>query len=603
MPVDNVTGTETTPTNTDLQSLLSLAEQHLQKSEIDQALLLIDQLMARSDVPADLAVGLADLVQKITGDTEKTTTYLNRCLDLGVDPLVVLHRLGLLCHPETPTETSPATVLCRHLQARRLGKGSTVEPACLDQVAPTILLRAIETTAALQLPVESIRLMLALSRRGIKVDQRAWARIFSDFNRYLLVGGANGAIAQLQREIEELLAVADRAELRYLQAAVAFFCEELAEPDEIWRRQAGVGDSRVSFIMSICMWGEAFVQTALQRLLPSLMAPGNLEALSHDGIPVIQIYTSAADLMRMSSTPVIQSLRRQAGVRISILPDAMVAAGHSSEFHLEPGYINLGLTYSISGRRALRLGATLGIANADWIYAPGSLGGAAALMSGERSMVLGNIIAMDRRRMEELGLLTNDADGSRLVPDWSRFRQCFGSRIANSQIRYGVNAYNDPLNPVYIAVGDSLQEYNICPTPLLMKPSMIERAPVMTLTGPDNLVAGYALQGLDIETYAAYCCDPKTCLVLGAEEPHRLGTELAACDFRGLPQLILRSVAWVVGINPNPEFLAWVFEQPVTYPCSDQQSPPNAQSVMSEVASVVRAQPQGCCRRFSSQPH
>ena len=104
-------------------------------------------------------------------------------------------------------------------------------------------------------------------------------------------------------------------------------------PAEAPRRMPGVaaatdgraGATRLPLMMTTAVWGDWFIGMLLDVNLPTLLAPGNLPALSRRCAIHYVLFTRSADRERLERAPEIEAMRRYMTIEIRLLADADLA--------------------------------------------------------------------------------------------------------------------------------------------------------------------------------------------------------------------------------------------------------------------------------------
>lgn len=137
---------------------------------------------------------------------------------------------------------------------------------------------------------------------------------------------------------------------------------------------APAGDVRPTLI-SLVIWGEAFIEKCLRLDLASLLAPGNIPALAERGSVMFDIFTAEQDQEQLLSAPVFRQIQRLAEVRVTAIPDTLIAHP-KSEATPDPARWTLAGAQYTSAIAARHLDADFVFVGAGNIYSESFLSGA-----------------------------------------------------------------------------------------------------------------------------------------------------------------------------------------------------------------------------------
>ena len=171
----------------------------------------------------------------------------------------------------------------------------------------------------------------------------------------------NGARA---RRILERLSPASKSAAQLL-ALMEFVAMETQRVADLPRRDPS---KPAPLLVNANVWGESYVDALFAYGFPSLLADGNLPAVSADRDIIVDFYTSAGDRARIEAHPLTERVRRLAELRYNILPDGLLAAdGHDAARWCA------GAAQQCSALRAQRVGADLLFLCGSAVYCAGSL--------------------------------------------------------------------------------------------------------------------------------------------------------------------------------------------------------------------------------------
>ena len=127
--------------------------------------------------------------------------------------------------------------------------------------------------------------------------------------------------------------------------ALIRYCQE-AYPLSHWRGKeyrARHRDEDV-YVMGAIVWGSEYIENFMQYNLRSMLAPGNLPALSERGAVVFSIVTNPAGELQIRRHPVFEQLSRLADVEFSHIPETLLsylrADYLSSHFYIFYGIVD-----------------------------------------------------------------------------------------------------------------------------------------------------------------------------------------------------------------------------------------------------------------------
>jgi len=219
---------------------------------------------------------------------------------------------------------------------------------------------------------------------------------------------------------DELLHVVRRRNLP-LRPEVRTFVEYCESQYEACRRRgeayrAGHPDAEI-FTMGCIVWGEEYVGNFLRYNLRSMLAPGNLPALSGQGRVVCSIVTDADGEARMRRHAAFEELAAIADIEFTIIPETMI--GILARGHLVPNfYILYGMLDHCSIYFAQGAGSHLFMIPVDSIVADGSLNNMANYRhEGYECCGGGNIVAETETFLPALHQLFGDDGPIRIATD------------------------------------------------------------------------------------------------------------------------------------------------------------------------------------------
>ena len=151
------------------------------------------------------------------------------------------------------------------------------------------------------------------------------------------------------------------------------YCQE-AYPLNHWRGKeyrARHPDEEV-YVMGAIVWGDEFIENFMQYNLRSMLAPGNLPALSERGSVVFSILTNPAGELQIRRHPVFAQLSRLADIEFSHIPEALLSY-LKSDYLSSHFYVFYGIVDHCSIFFAQGANAHLFMIPVDAIVAQGSL--------------------------------------------------------------------------------------------------------------------------------------------------------------------------------------------------------------------------------------
>ena len=122
-------------------------------------------------------------------------------------------------------------------------------------------------------------------------------------------------------------------------------------------------DREPALVMSLVVWGDTYLDLLERYLLPSLMADGNLPAISKTVTVIWHIFTTKQDRLRLLQNPMFKRLQAVSQVRFEEIASDIVALATANNRYWLYG----GLTQT-SIRLAQRMRADIHFVNPDTVY-------------------------------------------------------------------------------------------------------------------------------------------------------------------------------------------------------------------------------------------
>lgn len=117
---------------------------------------------------------------------------------------------------------------------------------------------------------------------------------------------------------------------------------------------------------NLACWGESYIDNLERFAIASLLAPGNIPALSARADVVVELFTYPRDVERLLKSKPLLRLAEHCEIRVHCFPDLVVT--HNKSF----GYALYGYASHATALRAERDGADVMFLVADGVYAEGS---------------------------------------------------------------------------------------------------------------------------------------------------------------------------------------------------------------------------------------
>jgi len=163
------------------------------------------------------------------------------------------------------------------------------------------------------------------------------------------------------------------------------------------------GDSRPTLI-SLVIWGEAFIEKCLAFDLSSLLAPGNIPAMASEGGVILDVFTAEADQELLLNHAVFKTVARFADVRVTCIPDTLLEHPKNESTPDPDRWCVAGAQYC-SAIAARQLDADLVFVGAGNIYSESYLSGAKQhIEDGIGCVVTAAIRAEEDAMVENLAL-------------------------------------------------------------------------------------------------------------------------------------------------------------------------------------------------------
>lgn len=153
---------------------------------------------------------------------------------------------------------------------------------------------------------------------------------------------------------------------------------------------------RPGYLIHVPAWGQSYAENLVNYMLPSLLAAGNLPYASKHWPVQILIHTDRQTASFINASPVIDQIRKHAGVEIATFSDRafffMEQAGQAQ--HVRPQHLKYDL-YALCQVLALQFAqlanAHLSFFSADIVFADNTLGRAVDLLRDGRKAVAINV--------------------------------------------------------------------------------------------------------------------------------------------------------------------------------------------------------------------
>ena len=175
-------------------------------------------------------------------------------------------------------------------------------------------------------------------------------------------------------------------------------------------------------LISLCVWGEPFIDAAARYFLPCCLAPGNVPELGKHGTVYLRINTRAEDVPRIKSLPVVEALSRHAVIDCAAIPETVLAGPHLSGRQFWNRMIFAALNYA-DLMVARSIGADFIPAVPDQLFSNRCYTAAKEiLMSGYQAVVQQPIRAVASRIMTALEAAGCLRDGCIDVPSATLYR-------------------------------------------------------------------------------------------------------------------------------------------------------------------------------------
>lgn len=120
-------------------------------------------------------------------------------------------------------------------------------------------------------------------------------------------------------------------------------------------------------LLNISAWGSSYIEKLFKYSLPSLLAPGNIPALSQFGNVHVDVYTSAHDREVFRNSELMATLAQYADIEYTILPDNLLFFENTEATADHDRFVVAGAQYN-SAIRAKHVGADLFYVTTDAIY-------------------------------------------------------------------------------------------------------------------------------------------------------------------------------------------------------------------------------------------
>ena len=151
-------------------------------------------------------------------------------------------------------------------------------------------------------------------------------------------------------------------------------------------------------LLSLAVWGEAYIDKFLRTSLPSLLAPGNVPALAASDPVIFDIYTTEADRVRLAASPGIRALAEIARIDYAIVPAGLIDFKPTPTTADPDRFYYAGTSY-VSAVKAKALGADLAVVGPEALYSDRYLSVSKAyLREGYKAVIMSPL----RARNEDL---------------------------------------------------------------------------------------------------------------------------------------------------------------------------------------------------------
>ena len=199
-------------------------------------------------------------------------------------------------------------------------------------------------------------------------------------------------------------------------------------------------------LLSLVIWGEAYVEKCLKYAIPSLLAPGNIPALAAQGGVIVDIYTSEYGRTLLEDDEAFGALTRFAEVKFTEIPDSLLGYEKTEATPDPDRWCVAGAQYT-AAIAARHLDADLAFIGVDNIYSDSYLSGAKAYIEAGHSGVVTSAIRAQEEPMDDFlkeeipgtGSLDIEIDSAQLLAYAAQNmnRQFFDSFISSDDTHVG----------------------------------------------------------------------------------------------------------------------------------------------------------------------
>lgn len=218
-------------------------------------------------------------------------------------------------------------------------------------------------------------------------------------------------------------------------------------------------------VVGLALWGDAYRERFLRWNARSLLAPGNIPALSKAVDVTLLVVTTPQDWQVVTANPVIEALRRSASVEFAEVPAFAEGADK---------YKRLSQCHDVALEFARSRDGWLFVTNPDSVYADGALFSAVKHIENRSECVMATAVSVDEKMfIEWYGDKFKEADGlavsipprslmegilkTRHYEERARAWDCDDFNVHPSQVHWPVNS-----------VGMVTRTAHMCP--LIIKP-------------------------------------------------------------------------------------------------------------------------------------
>ena len=326
-------------------------------------------------------------------------------------------------------------------------------------------------------------------------------------------------------------------------------------------------------LLSLVIWGEAYVEKCLKYAIPSLLAPGNIPALAAQGGVIVDIYTSENGRTLLEDDEAFGALTRFAEVKFTEIPDSLLGYEKTEATPDPDRWCVAGAQYT-AAIAARHLDADLAFIGVDNIYSDSYLSGAKAYIEAGHSGVVTSAIRAQEEPMDDFlkeeipgtGSPDIEIDSAQLLAYAAQNmnRQFFDSFISSDDTHVG----QDPV-ALFFGTEEGFASHTFQLNPAMISSDLLPDDFVFDFHTADARFLAEIINGRDPEALIKVVEDSDGEIAVIDIDAGTEGTARSFGDYPVTTEACAKAgLKWCNKESDIPYFL-WAFRQRFTVPCGD----------------------------------